>query len=56
MNLGLTGYTGKKLSGKILDLCTRERHKIIALQKVENTLSQKIGDNADMVAIVEAVA
>lgn len=51
-----TGNTGKELSGKILNLSAGERHENVALQKIKDTLTQKISNNANVIAIVETVA
>jgi hypothetical protein len=44
------------LPGKALDLTVWKRHKVIALEEVEDALSQKIHDNADMAPVIEAVS
>lgn len=50
-----TGYTREELSGKVLDLATGERNEAIPFQKVKHTLPEQIGDNADVVAVIEAI-
>ena len=52
----LTGYTREQLSCEILNLSAGKRHEIVAFEEIKNTLTQKIGYNADVVAIVEAIA
>jgi hypothetical protein len=54
--ISLTGYTGEELPSKVLDLAVGERHKGVALQKIKDTLSQKIHNYTDMVAVVKAVS
>lgn len=39
----------------MLDLTAGERDKPIALQEIEDALAQQVGDNTDMIAVVEAV-
>ena len=51
----LTSNTGKELSGKGLDLAVRERHKGVAFQEIEDTLSQQIHDNTDVSSVIETV-
>lgn len=50
-----TCNAGEQLLCKMLDLAAGERHKIIALQKVEDALPEQVGDDADMVPKVEAL-
>ena len=52
----LTSNAGEKLAGKTLYLAAGERHKTIALEKVEDALTKQICDNAYMIAKVEAVS
>lgn len=52
---GRTSNTGEKLSSEILYLCARKRHKAVEFQKVENTLSKKIGDYTDVISKIECV-
>ena len=40
----------------MLDLTARKRNKLIALQEIEYTLAQKIGDNADVITEIETLA
>lgn len=51
-----TGNTGKELSSKTLDLTAWERYKAISLEKIEDTLTQQVGDNADVISEVERVS
>lgn len=44
------------MAGKVLNLGTRERHETVALEKIKDTLSQEIGHNANVIAIVKTVA
>ena len=53
---GLTGNTSKQLFRKMLYLTTGERHKCVAFQEVEHTLSKEIRDNADVIPEVEAIS
>ena len=53
---GLTGNTSKKLASKALYLAARERYKLIAFEKVKDTLSKEIRDNAYMIPEVEAIS
>ena len=55
MEAVLTSYTRKELSGEALNLRAGKWHKSISLEEVEDTLSQKIGDNADVVPEVEGI-
>lgn len=52
----LTCNASEELSGKTLNLTVRERHKVVALEKVEDTLSEQVGDDADMTSIIETVS
>lgn len=52
----LTSYTRKQLSCEILNLSAGKRHETVALEEIKNTLTQKIGYNANVIAIVEAIA
>ena len=52
----LTGYTRKKLSCKVLYLRAGKGHETVTLQKIEDALSQKICDDANVVAVVKAIA
>ena len=51
-----TSYAGEKLPSKALDLAAREGNKLVALEKVENTLAKQVCDYAYMIAKVEAIA
>lgn len=51
----LTSHTGEELTGKGLDLTAGEGNESVTLQEVKHTLSQKIGDDADMVAEVKTI-
>ncbi len=50
-----TSNTSEELSSKALDLTIRKWDKGIALQKIKNTLSKQVHDNADMSAVVETI-
>jgi hypothetical protein len=52
----LTSHTCKELTCKALDLRTGKWHKAVAFEKIEDTLTQKISDNTDMVSKVEGVS
>jgi hypothetical protein len=52
----LTRNAGKQLAGKALDLAAGKRHEAVALEEVEDALAEQVGDDADVVAEVEAVA
>jgi hypothetical protein len=52
----LTRNAREQLASKLLNLTAWEWHKTIALQKVKDTLPQQIGDDADVIPKVEAVA
>ena len=52
----LTCDAGKKLLRKVLYLTARKGHKLVALQKIENTLPKQICDNAYVVSKVETLA
>lgn len=43
------------MSGETLNLAVREGDKVVALQEVEDTLAEKIHDDTDVAAEVEAV-
>ena len=49
-------YTSKELASKILDVGAREGSKTVRLQEVEDTGSEKICYNTDVVEEIEAVA
>lgn len=51
----LTSNTGEELSSKALDLAVGKRDEAVALKKVKDTLTEKIHDDANMAAVVEAV-
>lgn len=51
----LTCNASEELSGKTLNLTIGERHEMVALKEVEDTLSEQVGDDADMVSIIETV-
>ena len=51
-----TGDAREQLAGKELDVRIREWRETIALQKVEHALAVEVGDDADVVPEVEAVA
>jgi hypothetical protein len=51
----LTCNTGKKLSGKTLDVAVRERHELIPLKKVEDAGPEKISNDTDVIPIVKAI-
>ena len=52
----LTGYARQELPGKALYLTTGEWYELVAFEEVEDTLAKEIGDDADVVPKVEAVA
>lgn len=52
----LTGNARKELAGKALDLTVGKRHKAVSLEKVKNTLTKEVHDNAYMPPIIEAIA
>ena len=49
-----TCNTREKLSGKALDLAVRKWNERIALQEIEDALSEQVCDNADMSSEIEA--
>lgn len=51
-----TGYAGKQLAGKVLDLRAGKGHETVALEEIKHALPQQIGDDADMIPIIEAIA
>jgi len=51
-----TSNAGEKLMRKSLDMSTGERHKLVRLEKVKHALAVQVGDNADVVPKVEAIA
>jgi hypothetical protein len=51
----LTSYTRQELSGEALNLRAGKWYKSISLEEVEDTLSQEIRDNADVVPEVEGI-
>ena len=53
--LKLTCNTGEKLTCKVLNLAAGKGNKIIALEKVKDTLSKQVGDDADMFPEFKAV-
>lgn len=44
------------MTGKVLDLSAGKGHEAVAFEKIKDTLAQEIGNNANVVAIVETVA
>ncbi len=52
----LTSNTGQELAGKVLNLAVGKGHKAVALQEIEHALAEKVHDDADVAAVVEAVA
>jgi hypothetical protein len=52
----LTCYTSKELSRKTLNLAVGEWHEVVAFKEVEDTLSEQVGDDADMTSIIETVS
>lgn len=50
-----TGYTREELSSKVLDLAAGERNKAVAFQEIKHALSEQIGDNANVVSVIEAI-
>lgn len=51
----LTSDACQKLPGKALNLTVGKGHKLIALEKVKNALTQQIHDDADMPSVIEAI-
>jgi NAD kinase len=51
----LTSYTREELSGKDLDMGTRERCEAVDFEKVKNALAVQVGDDANVISIVEAL-
>lgn len=51
-----TSDAGEELPSEALDLTARKGHKPIALKEVEDTLAQKIRDNANMITEVKAIS
>jgi len=43
------------LASELLDVATGKRREGVALQKVEDTYREKIGDDADVIAEVESI-
>lgn len=43
------------MPSKILNLTVRERHKVVALEEIENALAEKVHHDADMSSEVEAI-
>jgi hypothetical protein len=52
----LTCNAGEQLSCKTLNLTVGERHEVVALKEVKNTLSEQVGDDADMASVIETVS
>lgn len=52
-NIVHTRNASEQLSCKILNLGTRKRDKTVALEKVKDTLAQQVGDDANVISIVE---
>lgn len=50
---GPTSHTCEELTCKTLDLRAGKGHKAIAFEKIKDALTQKIGDNTDVVPKVE---
>ena len=44
------------MSCKTLNLAVGERHKVVTLKEVKDTLSKQVGDDADMTSIIETVS
>lgn len=51
-----TSNTREELAGKVLDLAVGKRHKVVAFQEIEDTRSKEIHDDADVTAVIEAIA
>jgi len=51
----LTSNTCEELTCKALYVRARKRYELIFLEEVEDTLAEKIGNNADVVLEIEAV-
>lgn len=52
--VGLTGDAGEQLSSKALDVCAGKWCECVLLEEVKDALAEQVGDNADMIAVVEA--
>lgn len=52
----LTSNTSEELSRKALYLAVREGYKAIALEKIKDTLTQKVHDNTYMTSVVETIS
>lgn len=52
----LTGHACKELTSKALNLRTGKGNKAISLQKVEHTLSQKVGNDTYVISEVKGVS
>jgi len=51
----LTSNAGEELSGKALNLAVRKWHKLVALEKIEYTLTKQIHDNTNVASVVETI-
>ena len=51
-----TGHAGEQLPSKILNLTAGKGNEAVALQKIKNTLPKQVRDNANVIAIIKAVA
>lgn len=52
----LTSNTSEQLPGKVLDLAVGKRYEVVALEEVKDALPQKVHDDADVSAVVEAIS
>ena len=52
----LTSNAGQELASKTLYLTTWERHELVPLEEIEDTLAEEIGNNTYMIAEVEAIS
>ena len=50
-----TSNACEELSSKALNLTAWKGHKSVALEKVEDALTEKVGDDANMITKVKAV-
>lgn len=55
IRLQLTCYTSQKLPSKTLNMAVGEGHKVVVLEEIKDTLTQKRGDDADMATIIKTI-
>jgi len=51
----LTSNTGEELTREALYMRARKRHELVLLEEVEHALTEKVGNDANVVLEVEAV-